>query len=118
MGKQTNETAQITAKRIRMALDERAINQQTLADLSGVSKASISQYIHGRNIPSSHNASAMSAILGVRPEWLMGFGNDNIEEFVDPTYHQIMTLWKELTYEQRENIVHTAYMFAKINEGK
>ena len=80
-----------------------------------MSKASISQYVHARNVPASNNAMAMSAILGVRPEWLMGFGNDNIEEFVDPTYHQIMEIWKHLTFEQRSHIVRTAYMIAQTN---
>lgn len=113
--KDENEIALITAKRIRMALAERNLSQQDLADLSGVSKASISQYVHARNVPASNNAMAMSAILGVRPEWLMGFGSDNIEEYIDPTYHQIMELWKLLTSEQRELIVRNAYMLAKTN---
>ena len=39
----------------------------------------------------------------------------NIEEYIDPTYHQIMELWKLLTSEQRELIVRNAYMLAKTN---
>lgn len=112
-----SEIAEVTAKRIKMALAERNISQQTLSNLSGVSKASISQYVHGRNTPSSHNARAMSTILGVVPEWLMGFGDDNIEKYIDSTYSQINELWKYLNSEQRKNIVNTAIMFAKLNEG-
>lgn len=110
-----NELAQTTAKRLRMALAERAITQQQLAELSSVSKASISQYMHARNTPSSHNARAMSAILGVVPEWLMGFGDDDIEKYIDPTYSQIIEIWKNLTFEQRTILVNTAAMFAKQN---
>lgn len=110
-----NEIAQITARRLHMALAERNISQQNLSDLSGVSKASVSQYMHARNTPSSHNARAMSAILGVVPEWLMGFGDDDIEKYIDPTYSQILEIWKDLTFEQRKILVNTAAMFAKQN---
>lgn len=109
---------EVTAKRIEMALEERAMNAQTLADLSGVNKSSISQYRHGRNIPNAHSARAMSAILGVTPEWLMGFGDDNIEKHIDSTYFQINQLWTELTTDQRKTIVHTAKMFAELNQRR
>ena len=106
-----------TAKRLALAIAEKNITQQTLSDISGVSKASISQYIHGRNIPNSHSARAMSAVLGVTPEWLMGFGDDNIEKHLDPTYFVINELWKELTTEQRKTLTQTAMMFADLNRS-
>ena len=104
-----------TAQRLTMALAERNITQQTLSELSGVSKASISQYVHGRNIPNSRSARAMSAILGVTPEWLMGFGDDDIEKHIDPTFYHINQLWKELTTDQRKTLVQTAVMFVELN---
>lgn len=104
-----------TAKRLEWALAERNMTAQALSDLSGVSKASISQYRHGRNIPNSKSARAMSAILGVTPEWLMGFGDDNIEEHVDPTYYLISEMWKEMTMEQRNALVQTAKVFVELN---
>lgn len=104
-----------TAKRLEWALEERAMTAQVLSELSGVSKASISQYRHGRNIPNSKSARAMSAILGVTPEWLMGFGDDNIEKHIDPTYFEINELWKELTMDQRKTLVQTAKIFVISN---
>lgn len=106
-----------TAKRLALAIAERNISQQILSDESGVSKASISQYIHGRNIPNSHSARAMSAVLGVTPEWLMGFGDDDIEKHIDPTYLYINELWKKLTTDQRKTLVQTAKMFAELNDN-
>ena len=113
--KKENPTAKITAKRLSMALAERCMTQQMLADLSDVSKSSISQYVHARNIPSSDNARRMSAILGVRPEWLMGFGDDDIENNMDGSWWAIQELWKMISTEQRETLVNTAIMFAKLN---
>ena len=107
----------VTAKRLDMALVENVMTQQKLSDLSGVSKASISQYMHGRNIPNSESASKMARVLGVRPEWLMGFGDDDINKYFDPTYRQINELWEYLTFEQRQTLVQTARMFANLKEG-
>ena len=104
-----------TAKRLEWALEERNMTAQLLSDLSGVSKASISQYRHGRNIPNSKSARAMSAILGVTPEWLMGFGDDDIEKHIDPTYYEINELWKEMTMAQRTTLVQTAKIFVLSN---
>lgn len=106
---------EIIAKRLNKALSERNISQQTLSDLSGVAKASISQYIHGRNVPNSKSAKAMASVLCVAPEWLMGFGDDDIEKHLDPTYSKINELWEVLTIDQRQTIVHTAEMFAQLN---
>ena len=105
----------ITAKRIDMALIERNLSPQRLSELSGVSKASISQYRHGKNIPNSKSARAMAAVLGVTPEWLMGFGDDDIEHHFDPTTIIINNLWKELTVEQRMAITSTAQVFVDMN---
>ena len=65
-----NET---TAKRLRIAMSNANIKAQELADLSGVNKASISQYVNGTHSPSNLSAGKMAPILGVNPVWLMGF---------------------------------------------
>jgi transcriptional regulator with XRE-family HTH domain len=46
---------------------------QELADRSGVSKASISQYLSGSHAPSNISSGKMGKILRVEPMWLMGF---------------------------------------------
>lgn len=49
------------------------MKQQELADKSGVSKNSISQYLSQRSIPSNISAGKMATVLGVNPMWLMGY---------------------------------------------
>lgn len=73
-----------TAKRLKDALYENNMKPQELADLSGVSKSSISQYINGSHKPSNISAGKMAAVLGVDPMWLMGF-NVMKERNDDPT---------------------------------
>lgn len=46
---------------------------QELANASGVSKSSISQYINGSHKPSELTAKRLAKILGVNPLWLMGY---------------------------------------------
>lgn len=50
---------------------------QDLADFSGINKASISQYVNGSYVPSLYSAKQMARYLGVSPEYLMGYGEDD-----------------------------------------
>lgn len=59
--------------RLKQALKQTGMNQQELSEKSGVSKASISQYIHGRFAPSNVTACKLGDVLNVNPAWLMGF---------------------------------------------
>ena len=48
-------------------------SQQRLADTTGVNKASISQYVNGKNAPSTFTAEKLCKPFGLNPVWLMGF---------------------------------------------
>ena len=69
---------ELTANRLSRALSSKNMTQQELANLSGVSKASISQYMNGRNRPNNVNAYLMARWLEVKPDWLMGFDAGDI----------------------------------------
>lgn len=64
---------EITAKRLRLALDNASMKPQELAEKSKVSKSSISQYVNGSHAPSNISAGKMGKVLRVEPLWLMGF---------------------------------------------
>lgn len=63
----------ITAKRLATALSNANMIPQELANASGVSKASISQYLNGSHAPSNISSGKMASVLNVNPIWLMGF---------------------------------------------
>ena len=63
----------ITAKRLALALSTANMRPQDLANASGVSKASISQYLSGSHAPSNISSGKMAKVLNVSPVWLMGF---------------------------------------------
>lgn len=63
----------ITAHRLSIALSNANMIPQELANASGVSKASISQYLNGSHCPSNISSGKMAKILNVNPVWLMGF---------------------------------------------
>lgn len=48
-------------------------SQQQLADKTGVNKASISQYVNGKNVPSNLTAKKLCAPFNINPAWIMGF---------------------------------------------
>ena len=62
-----------TARRLQDALDRKGMTAAELAKKSGVSKASISQYINGTHAPSNISSAKMAEVLGVNALWLMGF---------------------------------------------
>lgn len=62
-----------TAIRLKNALDNAQLSPQELANRTGVSKSSISQYLNGRNRPSNISAGVMGKELKVSPLWLMGY---------------------------------------------
>lgn len=64
---------ELTAKRLQLALSNANMKPQELADKSGVSKSSISQYVNGSHIPSNISSGKMGKVLNVEPMWLMGF---------------------------------------------
>lgn len=64
---------ELTAHRLRTALIDAHMRPQELSDRSGVSKASISQYVNGSHAPSNGSSKKMGAVLKVNPLWLMGF---------------------------------------------
>lgn len=68
-----NEYKEKASKRLRYILELNNMKQQDLADKSGVSKYSISQYLGQRSIPSNLSVGKMAKVLNVDPMWLMGY---------------------------------------------
>lgn len=59
-------------KNLKRIMKEKGITGTALAEEIGCSKASISQYINGINLPSSGRLEALTAALGVSTEELIG----------------------------------------------
>lgn len=61
------------AERLKHAMNERLMNQADLSAESGISKASISQYLSGKNQPKKDNISRLADALGASPDFLLGY---------------------------------------------
>lgn len=48
-------------------------NQQQFADLTGINKASVSQYVNGKNTPSNTTAAKIGEVFNINPAWINGF---------------------------------------------
>lgn len=104
---------ELTAKRLSIALSNANMKSQELADKSGVSKASISQYINGSHAPSNISSGKMSKILGVNPLWLMGFDVpmvESIKEYISQksvTINVLEHIVSRMPLETNTNIIGT-----------
>ena len=117
------------AKRLREALDERGMTQAALAQMSGISKSSISRYLSGAWEGKQDAVYALSKALNVNEAWLMGYditmdrGSAGVEqagniyealnkEKMNPDIRMIARAGKKMTPEQAENLrKYAQYMF-------
>lgn len=62
------------AERLKYAMGESGLNQSTLSERTGASKAAISQYLSGKNTPGPERVKALADVTGVTFDFLMGYG--------------------------------------------
>lgn len=107
---------EITARRIRDALQSANISQQELADRSGVSKASISQYINGVHVPGNLKAGKIGSVLNVNPLWLMGLDDNEklsrIEVKVSDNETELLEIFRALNNEGKRQLLMQAHLLA------
>lgn len=73
--KPSTEYAELVGKRIKIVRHARMLTTRELASQLGLlSAGTISEYERGRTLPSVDILMRMSALLGVRPGWLLGEG--------------------------------------------
>ena len=80
--------------RLKTLRTEKGLNQQTLADMIGVSKSLISCYENGKRKPSLENIISFMEIFGVTSDHLLG--TDNLIK----TVKNEKTIYKPLTNEE------------------
>ena len=76
----------VLAKRLHMSRRDLDLNQDYVASKAGVSRAYISDLERGKtDNPSVRDIAAIAAVLGVRPEYLLGWTDDPLGESRSPS---------------------------------
>lgn len=75
-------------------------SQQIFAERTGLNKASVSQYMNGKNTPSTKTAEKIAKAFGCSPEWVMGFADDDNglsdgEKILISNYRKLSPIEKE-----------------------
>lgn len=95
-------------------------SQQTLSEKCGIHKASVSQYVNGKNVPSNLTAKKICDPLGLNPAWLMGFdvpmripqdlGSDSgdMSDGRNLYYQEIIPIIKNLPDEKLQKLIEYA----------
>lgn len=117
----------ITANRLKEAMNDINISSAELSRRVGMGKSSISQYVNGSHMPSNLSAGRLGKVLGVNPAWLMGYDvdkkNDDFGVKVDkytiylkkcPELLEVVEVYNKMTPEARESIL--ALMKATIKD--
>lgn len=72
--KELNKYERISISRIKGLINTRCNgSQKKFAEKTGLNVGSVSQYVNGKNTPSSLNAQKIAKAFDVEPEWVMGF---------------------------------------------
>ena len=109
-----------TAMRLREALNNKNMRPQDLANLSGVNKASISQYLNGSHAPSNISSGKMAKVLGVSAPWLMGFdvsSSDTPDEKNPEVIAKAMEFYKQYKSLTPENQVAFQTLLKNLQSG-
>lgn len=93
------------AERLQLALDTNNMRPVDLANKTGWTKGTISQYLSGRNVPRNDRLLQLSEIFHVSPGWLMGYeihvGNDELIEM----YNKLTLSGKQKVLEYTEMVL-------------
>lgn len=77
---------ELTAKRLREALNDCNMTAQDLVNSTGINKSSISQYVNGSHTIGNVKAYQIGKVLKVNPLWLMGFEDVDKQERLTSFY--------------------------------
>ena len=118
-----------TASRLSEALNDANMKPVDLSQKSGVSQASISQYLSGSHSPSNLSSGKMAAVLNCSPVWLMGFdvprySNEKPHHLLAPAKNlmditedremmKALDIYLSLSDEQKKHIIDTIYLLGK-----
>ena len=73
-------------KRLSNFIAEKDWNQSDLAKASGMGRDSISQYVHGRSVPTPKNLKKLATALGVETDVLFPNYDAQSNAFEEPTF--------------------------------
>lgn len=65
-------------QKLKSVMAERHMSQTELAQRAGLTKASVSQYVNGRNMPRGGSMTALAEALDVPEEWLKGSDDESV----------------------------------------
>ena len=57
--------AETFAELLKRQLDQNLLTQESAAEMTGVSVASIKRYVSGRGVPQAHNAACIASAFGI-----------------------------------------------------
>ena len=104
---------QLTATRLRKAMRDINMSSTELSKKAGISKSSVSHYLHGTQAPSNISAVAMGKILNVSPIWLMGLDKQNDQTDVNEDEQSLLRMYRKLSNNRKEDIRNIMKIFYK-----
>lgn len=104
------------AYRLNLALTGRGLRPIDLSKKTGISKASISQYMSGKYCPPAQNAEKIGSVLRVSPLWLLAYEGAEEPDFLayqpaevkDPRLDQLLSTFIALNEDGQKMLLQYA----------
>ena len=71
-----------TQKRLKLLIDNLGISQREFALQTGLTECAVSKYMSGERIPNAGSLIRIAHATGVSPNWILGFGSDDVMEMI------------------------------------
>lgn len=125
----TKEEALSRQRIIELIVTECDGSQQIFADKTQINKASISQYVNGRNYPSNIKCGMIAKAFNINPAWVMGFDDEKFiqgksqnatdygtiaaEVYKDKTIRSLVQMFMELEDSEKESVYKVVFSLWK-----
>lgn len=111
----------IVSERLKELLREKHISFRKLADMTGIKKSSVANYVNGARPIPLDKLQDIAAALGVDPSWLIGWADDRsgiqIEQLdnIEPLEDELLTSFSALN---RRNQTFVLKMIQELLENQ
>lgn len=104
-------------KRLKKLMTEKNISQKKLAEMTGITQSSISDWVNGKYKPRQDKVYLLSESLKVSPAYLLGYSDDkNLDQNIANNKSKIDRLYNQLNEEGKEKVI--TYTQDLVDSGK
>jgi len=108
----------LDTERLREAMERKGLNSAQLADATGLTRSSISYFLHGKRQPGRLALAEFADKLSVTVDYLLGVsdGPDIAELLKNPRIVKLVMMFQELPVKEQERVLEMVRLMMETTE--